>query len=63
MIAVKKQSEGLKREYDNLMKEYERLQVGGSGSLYEHNVQKLYQQNSACWVFIMQENSPKSFTA
>lgn len=47
MAAVKKQSEGLKREYDNLMKEYEQLQVGGSGSLYENNVLKLYQQNSA----------------
>uniref|UniRef100_A0A8D0EGU9 Endoplasmic reticulum transmembrane protein n=1 Tax=Strix occidentalis caurina TaxID=311401 RepID=A0A8D0EGU9_STROC len=47
VIAVKKQSEGLKREYDNLMKEYERLQVGGSGLLYEHDVLKLYQPHSA----------------
>uniref|UniRef100_A0A8C0HI17 Endoplasmic reticulum transmembrane protein n=1 Tax=Chelonoidis abingdonii TaxID=106734 RepID=A0A8C0HI17_CHEAB len=29
VTAVKKQSEGLKREYDRLMKEHERLQVGG----------------------------------
>uniref|UniRef100_A0A8C3BC43 Endoplasmic reticulum transmembrane protein n=1 Tax=Cairina moschata TaxID=8855 RepID=A0A8C3BC43_CAIMO len=48
VTAIKKQSEGLKREYDRLMREYERLQVGGSGSLYEHNILKLYQQNSAC---------------
>lgn len=60
MTAVKKQSEGLKREYDHLMKEYEWLQVGGCGLLSEHDVLKLYQQNSACWVFIMQENLPKS---
>jgi len=56
VTAVKKQSEGLKKEYDHLMKEYERLQVGGCGSLYEHNVLKLYRQNSACLVFIMPEN-------
>lgn len=42
------------------MKEYERLQVGSSGWLYEHDVVKLYQQNSACWLFIMQENLQKS---
>lgn len=38
MAAVKKQSEGLRREYDHLMKEYERLQVGSSGSLCEPGV-------------------------
>uniref|UniRef100_A0A8C7EI07 Endoplasmic reticulum transmembrane protein n=1 Tax=Nothoprocta perdicaria TaxID=30464 RepID=A0A8C7EI07_NOTPE len=30
LTAIKKQSEGLKREYDRLMKEHEQLQVGGS---------------------------------
>lgn len=59
VAAVKKQSEGLKREYDHLMKEFEQLQVGGSGSPYKHCVLKLCQQNCLL-VFIVQENLPES---
>uniref|UniRef100_A0A8C3UN95 Endoplasmic reticulum transmembrane protein n=1 Tax=Catharus ustulatus TaxID=91951 RepID=A0A8C3UN95_CATUS len=49
VAAVKKQSEGLRREYDHLMKQYEQLQVGGSGFPYKHCVLKFYQQNSVRW--------------